>query len=106
MYLFYSEADRPLGRKLKGRGESVTEVQVFRTGGTSSVPDEFCRRGVRQALQGHVGMLGDVISGIGGIGGIEIGEHVRPGAIRGHRTFLIAQDLSIKFVDKRVHGCV
>jgi hypothetical protein len=30
MYLFYSEADRPLGRKLKGRGESVTEVQVFR----------------------------------------------------------------------------
>jgi hypothetical protein len=99
MYLFYSEADRPLGRKLKGRGESVTEVQVFRK-------PAFCRRGVRQALQGHVGMLGDVISGIGGIGGIEIGEHVRPGAIRGHRTFLIAQDLSIKFVDKRVHGCV
>jgi len=48
-------------------------------------------------------MLIDVISDIVGI---EIFEHVRRGAIRGHRTFLIAQDLSIEFVDESVHGCV
>ena len=62
-----------------------------------------CGHTIRQALSRHIGMLIDVISGIVGI---EICEHVRRGAIRGHRTFLIAQDLSIEFVDESVHGCV
>ena len=60
---------------------------------------------IRQALPRHVGMLlSDVISGIVGI---EIFEQQRRAAvIRGHRPFLIAQDLSIEFVDESVHGCV
>jgi hypothetical protein len=58
---------------------------------------------IRQALPRHVGMLlSDVISGIVGI---EIFEQQRRAAvIRGHRTVLIAQDLSIEIVDESVHG--
>ena len=60
-----------------------------------------CGHTIRQALPRHIGMLGGVISGIVGI---ETCEHVRRGAMRGHRTLFIAQDLSIEFVREFVHG--